>query len=194
MPTTPVTIGLADCDSRHVEWCSVMTDPLEDFVNASAEQLRYQFPVTLHTGRLTAADFELEPLAWDSIPYGAGEIHRVPNDKRGVYAFAINCPSGVLPPHSYILYIGIAGRNSRRSLRARYRDYLNRRSLLKRERVARMVVCWGPILRFFFAPVEETVTSDDLKNIEQKLNTALMPPLSIGDLDAETKQMKRAFS
>ena len=57
-----------------------------------------------------------------------------------------------------------------------------------------MVVCWEPILRFFFAAVDETVSSDDLKNIEQQLNTALMPPFSIGDLDAETRQMKRAFS
>ena len=175
--------------------CNVMTDPLDDFVNASAEQLlRYRFTVTLHPDRLTAADSELQPLAWDSIPYGPDEIHRIPDDKRGIYAFAISYPSDVLPLHSYILYVGIAGRDSRRSLRARYRDYLNRRSLLKRERIARMVVCWGPILRFCFAPVEETVTSDDLKNIERQLNSALMPPLSINDLDAQTRQMQRAFS
>lgn len=171
-----------------------MTDPLDDFVNASAEQLKYRFTVTLHPDRLTAVDSELEPLAWDSVPYGPHEIHRVPNDKRGVYAFALSYPSDVLPQHSYILYIGIAGHDSRRSLQARYRDYLNRRSLLKRERFARMVVCWGPILRFFFAPVEETVTSADLKSLERRLNTAFMPPFSINDLDAETRQMQRAFS
>ena len=171
-----------------------MTDPLDDFVNASAEQLKYRFTVTLDPDRLTAADSELKPLAWDSIPYGPNEIHRIPDNKRGVYAFAISYPSDVLPLHSYILYIGIAGRDSQRSLRARYRDYLNRRSLLKRERFARMVVCWGPILRFFFAPVEETVTSDDLKSLERRLNTAFMPPFSINDLDARARQMQRAFS
>ena len=172
-----------------------MTGPLHDFVNAAAEQVRkYQFTVTLRPDRLIAADSELEPLAWDSIPYGPEEIHRIPDDKRGIYAFAISYPSDVLPLHSYILYIGIAGRDSRRSLRARYRDYLNERSLLKRVRFARMVVCWGPILRFCFAPVEETVTSDDLKKIERQLNTALMPPFSINDLDAETRRMQRAFS
>ena len=174
--------------------CAVMPDLLDDFVNASAEQLRYQFRVDLQPDRLMARDFALQPLAWDSIPYGREGIHRVPDDKRGIYAFAIHHPSDVLPPHSYILYIGIAGRNSQRSLRARYREYLNRRSLLKRERIARMVVCWEPVLRFFFAPVDETVSSDELKNIEQQLNTALMPPFSIGDLDAETKQRRRAFS
>ena len=170
-----------------------MPDRLDDFVNASAEQLKYRFTLVLQPDRLTAADSALQRLAWDSIPYGPDEIHRIPDDKRGIYAFAISYPSDALPPHSYILYIGIAGRDSRRSLRARYRDYLNRRSLLKRERIARMVVCWGSILRFFFAPVEEAVSSEDLKNIERELNSAFMPPFSISDLDAETRQMKRAF-
>ena len=171
-----------------------MTGLLHDFVNASAELLKYQFEVTLHPERLAAANSELEPLAWDSIPYGRDEIHRIPDDKRGIYAFAISCPSYVLPLHSYILYIGIAGHDSGRSLRARYRDYLNEQRLLKRERFARMVDCWGPILRFCFAPVEATVTSDDLKNMERQLNTALLPPLSINDLDAQTRRMQRAFS
>ena len=173
---------------------AVMPDLLDDFVNASAEQLKYQFRVDLQPDRLMAPDSALQPLAWDSIPYGREEILRVPDDKRGIYAFAIHCPSHVLPPHSYILYIGIAGDDSQRSLRARYRDYLNRRNLRKRPRFARMVVCWEPILRFFFAPVDETVSSDDLKNIEQQLNTALMPPFSIRDLDAETREMRRAFA
>ena len=171
-----------------------MPDELEDFVNASAEPLKYRFTVLLEPDKVVAADSALQPLAWHSIPYGHDEIHKVPDNKRGIYAFAISYPSHALPLHSYILYIGIAGHDSRRSLRARYRDYLNRRSLLKRERIARMVVCWGPILRFLFAPVEETVTSDDLKSIERRLNTAFMPPLSIKDLDAETRQRMRAFS
>ena len=84
-----------------------MPDLLDDFVNASAEQLKYQFSVALHPDSLTAADSELQPLAWESIRYGHDEIDRVPDDKRGIYAFAINCPSDVLPPHSYILYIGM---------------------------------------------------------------------------------------
>lgn len=172
-----------------------MAGLLHDFVNASIEQVRkYQLTVTLNPDRLMAVDAELERLVWDSIPYGPAEVDRIPDDKRGIYAFAISYPSDVLPFHSYILYIGIAGHDSQRSLRARYRDYLNERSLLKRVKVGVMVGLWGPILRFCFAPVEETVTSEDLKNIERKLNTAIMPPFSINDLDAETRRMRRAFS
>ena len=47
-----------------------------------------------------APDSELQPLAWESIPYGYDEIHRVPDDKRGIYAVAINYPSDVLPPNN----------------------------------------------------------------------------------------------
>jgi len=169
-------------------------DELMDFVNASADLRKYRIAVTLVPDRLLAADSDLQPLAWQSIPYGRGEIHKVPDDKRGIYAFAVSYPSDVLPPHGYILYIGIAGRDSNRSLRARYKDYLNWKTVLKRARIARMIGCWRPILRFLFAPVEETVTSADLKNIERRLNTALMPPFSINDMDAETRRMMKAFA
>ncbi|WP_296714943.1 hypothetical protein, partial [Tistrella sp.] len=35
--------------------------------------------------------------------------------------------------------------------------------------------------------------SDDLQALEKQLNTALMPPFSEGDLEADTKQKRRAF-
>lgn len=171
-----------------------MRDELEDLANVYAEPLKYRITVTLETSKLTAADSDLQPLAWQSIPYGRDEIHKVPADKRGIYAFAVSCPSEVLPPHGYILYIGIAGRNSDRSLRERYRDYLNQSQVKKRARIVRMIGYWGPILRFWFAPVEPTMTSAALQNIERRLNTALMPPFSVNDMDAETRRMMRAFA
>jgi hypothetical protein len=171
-----------------------MCDELMDFVNASSQQQRYRLDkVFLDPEKLTATEFVLQPLAWQSIRYGHDEICKVPDDRRGIYAFAISHPSDVLPPYCYVLYIGIAGRDSNRSLRERYGDYLNRKKILKRERIASMIGRWESILRFFFAPVEQTVTSEDLKTLERQLNTALMPPFSINDADAETKKMLRAF-
>ena len=74
----------------------------------------------------------------------------------------------VLPPHEYILYIGIAGYNSQRSLRERYKDYLNAKKVIKRAKIARMIGTWHEVLRFFFAPVEtamfQTMTSRRLNN------------------------------
>lgn len=139
-------------------------------------------------------DYAIPTLSWDSICFGDEELDRVPNDKRGVYAFAVCHKDEVLPPHGYILYIGIAGRDSERALRDRYKDYLNVKKVMKRDRIALMIGTWKQVLRFYFAPVGDEVSSEDLKAMEQQLITALMPPFSVGDLDADTRRKRRAFS
>ena len=142
---------------------------------------------------MLAGSYSVSSLKWKSIKYGKAGISRVPDDSRGVYAFAICTDSKVLPPHGYILYIGIAGRDSTRTLRARYKDYLNPKSVIKRARIARMVGTWHEVLRFFFASVDKTLSAAELKKLEKELNTALMPVFSEGDLEASIKQKRRAF-
>lgn len=165
-----------------------------DFANkAHGDVGRYNITMTLSPTNITVGGFVMDELAWDSIKYGDEEVDKVPNDKRGIYAFAVHHPSDVLPPHGYILYIGIAGKDSERALQERYRDYLNPKKVVKRPRIARMIGDWHPVLKFFFAPVADDVSTDDLKKIEQQLNTALMPPFSEGDLEAGTKAKRRAF-
>jgi hypothetical protein len=170
-------------------------DTLIDFANeAAAEIAKFTVSVTLSPDKMLAGgNNNMSALTWDSVSYGNKEKKKVPANKRGVYAFAVCHNNGVLPPHGYILYIGIAGRNSNRSLRARYTDYLNEKKVRKRARIARMIGTWHQVLRFFFAPVGSNISSDDLKTLEQQLNTALMPPFSEGDLEAETKKKRRAF-
>lgn len=67
-----------------------------------------------------ADDYGLDQLAWDSVLYGDAEVINVPDDRRGVYAFAICHDNNVLPPNCCTLYVGIAGRKSHRPLRDRY--------------------------------------------------------------------------
>lgn len=140
-----------------------------------------------------ATDYVVECLSWDSISYGDSELNQVPNDRRGVYAFAVCHQSNVLPPHGYVLYIGIAGRNSDRSLRERYRDYLTPGRLSKRDGIKAMIGRWHEVLRFFFAPVGDDFSSDDLQKLERQLNTALIPPYSVRDMDADVKRKRKAF-
>ena len=170
-----------------------MFEELSDIVSPGAEQLKYRFPVVIDTERLATIEPALPPLSWQSISYGEKEIKRVPDDRRGIYAFAIQDRSSGLPPHCYILYIGIGGKNSNRSLRARYRDYLAPSKIRKRAHIARMIWCWGSILRFYYAAVPHTTPSSTLQEIELQLNSALMPPFSINDIDAEVKKSRRAF-
>lgn len=139
-------------------------------------------------------DYAVERLNWNSIRFGDEDaIETVPDDKRGVYALTICHPSKVLPSHGYVLYIGIAGRRSKRPLRARYKDYLNEKRVLKRPALAYAIGTWEEVLRFYFAPVDDKFPSKDLERLERQLNTALLPPYSINDLEADTKRKMRAF-
>lgn len=166
-----------------------------DFANQAQNEIgKFKFDVILPPEKLKRNDYVLDVLNWDSILYDdADELEKVPNDKRGLYAFAICHPSDVLPPHGYILYIGIAGRNSDRPLRVRYKEYLNAKKVIKRVRIARMIGTWHEVLRFYFAPVEDDVSTEDLQEIEKQLNTALMPSFSEGDLEADAKKKRSAF-
>jgi hypothetical protein len=168
--------------------------PLRDFADkATSDIAKFQVTITLSPDKMMVCDYVIPKLEWNSISYGHEELDKIPADKRGVYAFAICQDNEVLPPHGYILYIGIAGRDSKRPLRDRYMDYLNEKKVMKRARIARMIGTWHQVLRFFFAPVDDDTSSNDLKKLEQTLNTALMPPFSEGDLEAETKRKRRAF-
>lgn len=170
-------------------------DSLIDFANEATEEIaKYTVPVILSPEKIVSDNHAIATLAWDSVSYGEEELEKVPADKRGIYAFAVCRNHDVLPPHGYILYIGIAGRDSERSLRDRYKDYLNAKKVMKRARIARMIGTWHQVLRFFFAPIDDNVSSDDMKILEKQLNTALMPPFSEGDLEADIKQKRRAFS
>lgn len=167
---------------------------ITDFVDQANNEIgKFQVTFTLSPTKLKFDAFNAPGLAWDSVKYGEAEIDRVPDDKRGIYAFSIHHPSQVLPPHGYILYIGIAGRKSERSLKARYKDYLNPRKVVKRDRIARMIGTWHEVLRFHFAPIDDAMTSEQLEKLERDLNTALLPPFSEGDLEADTKKKRRAF-
>lgn len=171
-------------------------DQIIDFANDAANAIaRYKFDCILPTPQLLGDAFALPGLTWSAVPYGLDHIGDVPNDRRGIYAFAVCKEGPILPPHSYVLYIGIAGRRgSARSLRQRYLDYLDTRKILERARISRMIGTWHAVLKFYFAPVDDDVTSDQLEELEEQLNGALMPWASRGDLEARLKTQRRAFT
>ena len=167
---------------------------LIDAANKTSEEYgRYLIRFALAPQRLNFQHYLIPNLSWSSIMYGEEELDKVPNDKRGIYAFAIHQPSVTLPPHKYILYIGISGRNSNRSLRERYRDYLTMSKVQGRPSISYMIGNWHPVLQFLYAPVEDEVTTEELQELEKQLNSALMPPYSYGDIDAEIRHQRKAF-
>lgn len=166
---------------------------LKNYVDAANSEIgSFRRTFTLSPDKIINGASAFQSLTWDSVAYGTPELNKVPN-QRGIYAFAIRHESSVLPPHGYILYIGIAGRRSKRSLRARFEDYLDENKVIARSNIAYMIGTWSKVLRFFFATVDDNVTSVELETLEKQLNGALMPPFSIGDLEADVKRKQRAF-
>ncbi|MYD98223.1 MAG: hypothetical protein F4X98_12690 [Gammaproteobacteria bacterium] len=163
--------------------------------DAAAETVqRYQIIFTLNADRIASLGPPSFPLHWESIKFDdPAQIGNIPNNKRGVYAFVVAAHASALPTHGYIMYIGIAGRRSARSLRARYRDYLNTNKVLERPEVMRMIATWHDVLRFFYAPVDNKITSAQLESLERALNTVWMPPCVERDVDAATRAMQKAF-
>lgn len=169
-------------------------DPLVDFTNQATDEIaKHSIVFTLSPEKMMGVNDALANLTWSSIQFGEEEIDQVPADQRGIYAFVIATNNDSLPPHGYVMYVGIAGRNSQRSLRDRYKDYLNTKKVMKRARIARMIGTWHQVLRFYFAPIEDQYSTSDLLELERQVNTALMPPFSEGDLEADTKRKRRAF-
>ena len=91
------------------------------------------------------------------------------------------------------MYIGIAGEDSHRSLQERYKDYLRQSYILSRPNIAFMIGNWSSVLNFFYAPVDNDVSTQDLKLTECQLNSALMPVYSFRDMDSDTRRKRRAF-
>lgn len=170
-------------------------DKVDDFNDQINQEIaRYEVKdVILNPDKLLADNFVIPQLHWESIKFGREEIDKVPDDRRGVYAFAVMIDSGVLPPHGYILYIGMAGRNSDRSLRERYSDYLSPSKVKKRGRITRVIGNWRQVLKFMFAAVDNAVPTQDIETLERQLNTALIPPYSDRDMEADIRQKRAAW-
>ena len=187
MPPVPSANAPADLGSLDMETLARQRDV------ALAEIKAYEIKLTLNIEAILALHPSENPLHWNSIRFDKNQIQHVPNDQRGLYAFIIADQRTFLPPHGCIMYIGIAGRRSRRSLRARYQDYFKPSEVERRPALGRMIVNWHPILHFHFAPVDDDVTSEELEAMEQRLITAFLPPCCKDDIEADTRAMMAAF-
>ena len=167
---------------------------IRERVDLAAKQIaKFKVKFILNPKFMTSVNNPVASLSWSSVKYGLEELHKVPDDTRGVYAFVVSHCDEVLPMHGYVMYVGIAGQRSDRSLRARYRDYLNNKKILKRDRVTTMIGNWSDLLHFVYAPVADSVSADELMALEQEINSALLPPYSPGDRKARVKAMERMF-
>ena len=95
--------------------------------------------------------------------------------ERGIYAFTLELTGLKLPPHGYILYVGIAGDTSGSSLQKRYGQYLQElRSESGRPAVFYMMRNWPDDLFFNFVALPNKKV--DLAKLERAFINSVMPP------------------
>ena len=176
-------------------------DALIDAADRDTETFgRYKLSFVLVQDKLLNAGEAFPLLRWNSIRYANdSDLHLVPDNKRGIYAFSISWPTASTPEHGYLLYIGLAGRDPRnperspRSLRERYSDYLKESYVKSRPTIRRMIAYWSAVLQFSFAPVDDNISYNDLKRLERHLNDTFVPPFSQADYSTEVRRKRPAF-
>ncbi len=130
-------------------------------------------------------------LTWQSVKFEDANSAAVPLEK-GVYAFVVSHDNGYFPPHGFIMYIGIAGiGGSKRTLRARYKDYIRERTRCKRRPFYFMLNAYQDDLVFVYATVTDPAIK--LEEIETALNDAIIPPMNKKDFSADMRSALAAF-
>jgi hypothetical protein len=129
-------------------------------------------------------------LDWKKVKFISANQSLVPR-RRGIYAFVVERNGSSLPPHGYVMYVGISGDRSGYDLRKRYGDYLRYKRNLTRPVVHYMLNNWGPCLFFHYAVVSDKRVS--LSRLEKSVSDALVPPFSTSDFSAKIRRGKKAL-
>lgn len=130
-------------------------------------------------------------LDWKKVKFTPGNNRFIPPD-RGIYAFVVEHNLSQLPPHGYVMYVGITGdTGSRHNLRRRYGNYLRDKRINKRAGVHYMLTNWASSLYFHYAVVSDKRYS--LSRLETEMTDALIPPYNRQDFSAEIRKAKKAF-
>ena len=129
-------------------------------------------------------------LVWDKVKFDPSNQSSVPQE-RGIYAFVLELSQTKLPPHGYILYVGITGDKSNSNLYKRYGQYiLNHRNQDGRPAVYYMMDNWSDDLFFHFVPLSNPTI--DLAKLERDFINAVLPPVNKRDIDAKITSAKAA--
>ncbi len=129
-------------------------------------------------------------LVWDKTRFDVAGRAKVPQE-RGIYAFTVELVPTKLPPHGYILYVGITGDDSNANLQKRYNQYLrNLQNEDGRPAVYYMMKNFKNHLFFNFVALPDKAV--DLGKMETAFINSVMPPVNKRDLDASIGAAKAA--
>lgn len=156
----------------------------------------YEETFALVPERLNSFEKPLD-LEWQCVKFRE-ENKSLVSPKKGVYAFVIKGGSDGLPPHGYILYVGISRKRKRSIyLRTRYGEYIKEQQRIEngkeaeRSQIGDMLFRWRHAMYFYYCAIDSDDV--DLEDLERKLNDALVPPISTQDFTASVRKAKRAW-
>lgn len=136
-------------------------------------------------------------LTWHCVQFSEANKQKV-SKKKGIYAFVIKGESNSLPPHGYVLYVGISRKRKREIyLRTRYSEYLRDQkkiaegNLANRPQIGDMLYRWRDAMYFYFCELDSN--SVDIEALEKELNDALVPPISTQDFSTNVRKAKKAW-
>jgi len=129
-------------------------------------------------------------LKWEKARFDTASQATVPRE-RGVYVFTLEFAGAKLPPHSYVLYVGITGDTSGANLQRRYGQYLrNLRTEAGRPAVVYMMMNWREELYFNYVALPNK--NSNLAKLERDLISSMMPPFNKRDIRATIGDAKAA--
>jgi hypothetical protein len=164
-----------------------MSWDLTQFVNAKLKPYRETFTLSPKQLRKFATTAKLD---WAKVKFTAGNHSFVPL-ARGVYAFVVEHNISQLPPHGYVMYVGITGDSGKHNLRRRYGNYLRDKRIDKRAGIHYMLNNWAASMYFHYAVVSDKRYS--LATLESQIADALIPPFNKQDFSAEIRKATKAF-
>lgn len=166
-----------------------MTQPPVDLVNFTKQYKAEleEFFLDLTSWRKFRSAYQL---VWKKVRFDSQGRKNVP-DERGLYAFTLELTPSALPPHGYILYVGITGQDSKGTLNSRYRQYERERDQEKgRPRIVYMLKKWAGDIHFNFAPISDAKVN--LKDVERSFLDAVIPPMNSADFSADIVRARKA--
>lgn len=164
-----------------------MTSPLDKQLDIGRERLEYSVAFMLRPSAW-AAHSDVLGLRWSRRRrWDPDNVRGIPTSP-GVYAFSVIPSASGSPPGEYVLYVGMA---ERQTLATRYRNYAReaRGDYGSRIHIYNMFKRWSSQLWYRYA----IVPAGDVPTAEQALRIALEPPMN-RDFSADLNAGGRAFN
>lgn len=164
-----------------------MTSPLDKQLDIGLERVAFTVEVILRP-TAWAAHRDVFGLRWSRRRrWNPNSARGIPSSP-GVYAFSVIPSADGCPPGEYVLYVGMA---ERQTLATRYRNYAReaRGDKGSRIHIYNMFKRWSDDLWYRYALVGAT----DVPSTEQALRVALEPPMN-RDFSADLNAGGRAFN